>query len=214
MQFVTDSDRGTSDAPADSFDWDVMYAASEKVWSGNPNNVLLAELGDLTPGAAVDVGCGEGADAIWLAQRGWHVTAFDVSSVALARASEHIADAGVTVQLLHAGVLDPVLTGARFDLVNAQYPALLHEQGRSLAALLDLVASGGTLLFVHHADTGADEERHNGFDPADYVMPGDVHAALDGAWDVQVSEDRARHVATGAGAGHNVDVVLKARRRG
>ena len=77
---MTESDRGTAGAPADSVDWDAVYAGSEQVWSGDPNSVLVAEVSEVTPGTAVDVGCGEGADAIWLAQRGWRVTAFDVSS--------------------------------------------------------------------------------------------------------------------------------------
>lgn len=105
------------------------------------------------------------------------------------------------MQVLHGGLLDPALTGAQFDLVNVQYPALLHEQGRSLAALLDLVAPGGSLLFVHHADADLDEARPAGFDPADYLLPRNVHAALDGDWDVQVYEERPRHVTAGAGRG-------------
>jgi SAM-dependent methyltransferase len=209
---VTESDRGAAGAPADSVDWDARYAGSDQVWSGNPNSALVAEVSEVTPGTSVDVGCGEGADAIWLAQRGWHVTAFDVSSTALARASNHIANAGVTVQVFHGGLLDFALTGAQFDLVNVQYPALLHEQGRSLAALLGLVAPGGALLFVHHADAELEEVRRAGFDPADYVLPRDAHAALSGDWDVQVYEERPRHVTTGAGAKHNLDLVLKARR--
>ncbi len=123
-------------------------------------------------------------------------------------------NAGVTVQLIHAGLLEPALTGAQFDLVNVQYPALLHEQGRSLNALLELVAPGGTLLFVHHADAEWDEARRAGFDPADYLLPRNVHAALDEGWDVQVYEERARQVTTGAGAGHSADLVLRARRYG
>ena len=96
---------------------------------------------------AADVGFGEGADAIWLAQRGWRVTASDVPSTALARASDHVANAGVRVQVHHGDPLDFALMNAQFDLVNVRYPALLHEQGPSLAALLALVAPGGTLLF-------------------------------------------------------------------
>ncbi len=200
-------------AGAEGIDWDVRYSAAEQVWSGNPNGVLVAEISDVTPGTAVDVGCGEGADAIWLAHREWDVTAFDVSAVALARAAEHVEKAGIRVQLLHGGLLD--LPAAQFDLVNVQYPALLHEQGRSLAGLLALVAPGGTLLSVHHDQSDPDHARQAGFDPADYVMPADVHAALarmPDAWQVQVYGDRPRNVATGAGAGPSVDVVLRARR--
>lgn len=212
VQRVTDSDHRSAGASADPADWDAMYAGSEQVWSGDPNSALVAEISDLTPGAAVDVGCGEGADAIWLAQRGWDVTAFDVSSTALDRAAAHIAKVGVTVQIHHAGVLDPALPAAQFDLVNVQYPALPHQQGRSLAAVLALVAPGGTLLFVHHADADSHAARDAGFDPADYLLPSDVHEALDGGWDVQVYEERPRHVMSGGGAAHKLDLALRARR--
>jgi SAM-dependent methyltransferase len=211
---MTDSGRDATGSPADGIDWDARYAAAGQVWSGNPNGALVAEFDGVTPGTAVDVGCGEGADAIWLAQRGWRVTAFDVSSTALARASEHIAAAGVTVQLCHSGLLGPALQGSQFDLVNVQYPALLHEQGRSLAALLDLVAPAGTLLFVHHADAESVEARKAGFDPADYLLPRTVRDGLGDGWDVLVYDERPRHVTTGAGARHTRDLVLKARRVG
>jgi SAM-dependent methyltransferase len=196
-------------AAPDQFDWDEMYTESEQIWSGDPNGVLVAEVTDLAPGTAVDVGCGEGADAIWLARQGWRVTAFDVSAVALGRAERHIAAADVTVELRRGPLLEVDLTGAPYDLVNVQYPALAPQGGRSLAALLDLVAAGGTLLFVHHV---VDAGQHRGFDPADYLMPPDVRAALGDGWEIQVDEQRPRHVTTGAGAGHAVDQVLRARR--
>lgn len=205
---------------ASNADWEAMYGAAEQVWSGNPNGALVAEVSALRPGTALDVGCGEGADAVWLAQHGWQVTAIDVSRTALARAASHVATAGVAVELVHAGLLDVARAGNRYDLVNVQYPALLHEQGRSLAALLELVAPGGTLLFVHHADLDADHEHdHAGgpaapeFDPADYVLPDDVRAGLDDSWIVEVFEERPRSVSSGAGAGHTVDAVLRGRRK-
>jgi SAM-dependent methyltransferase len=155
-----------------------------------------------------------GADAIWLAQQGWDVVAFDVSSTALARATTIIAAAEVEVTLCHGGLLDVELPRPQYDLVNVQYPALGHEDGRTLAAVLDLVAPGGTLLFVHHADVDTTEALEKGFDPADYALPEDVHDAIVArpGWEVLVFEKRDRHVATGAGAGHTADLVLKARR--
>ena len=66
--------------------WDARYRSAPAIWSGNPNPHLVADAGDLTPGRALDIGAGEGADAIWLAQRGWTVTAVDISGVALQRA--------------------------------------------------------------------------------------------------------------------------------
>ena len=114
------------------------------------------------------------------------------------------------MQVQHGGLLDSVVTGAQFGRVNVQYPALLHEQGRSLAALLALVAPGGALRFENQAGAGSDQARRSGFDPADYVMPSDAHAALIKDWDIRSTRDAPAHVTTGAGVAHNFDLVLKA----
>jgi 2-polyprenyl-3-methyl-5-hydroxy-6-metoxy-1,4-benzoquinol methylase len=74
--------------------WDKRYAEREQLWSGQPNGALVAEVAGLTPGRVLDVGCGEGADAVWLARGGWEVTALDVSGLALERAARHARDAG------------------------------------------------------------------------------------------------------------------------
>ena len=78
-----------TDPALDEEYWNERYQSSARIWSGNPNPQLVAEVDGLVPGRALDVGCGEGADAIWLAQRGWHVVATDISSVAIGRAVEH-----------------------------------------------------------------------------------------------------------------------------
>ena len=207
-------------APGGDAEWNAVYDAAEQIWSGNPNGVLVAEASDLAPGKALDVGCGEGADVVWLAQRGWDVTGLDVSATAIARATNHVASAGVSANLVLAGLLDFAGTAGQFDLVNVQYPALLHEDGRSLAAVLGLVAPGGTLLFVHHSELSLNHEHKHGevaggpaFDPADYLLPREVHAALDDSWTIEVFEERPRSVTSGAGAGHTVDVIVRARRK-
>lgn len=140
--------------------WDQRYAESDRIWSGEPNVALVAETEGLPPGRALDVGCGEGADAVWLALRGWEVTALDVSRVALDRAAAAAQQAATQVRWLHAGLLDAELAAAGFDLVSAQYPAL-HRTDDAAAerALLDAVAIGGTLLVVHHADAIARRPR-------------------------------------------------------
>src|SRR6476620_1485790 len=113
--------------PTVQAEWDARYTDREQLWSGRPNGTLVAEVAGLTPGKVLDVGCGEGADAVWLAGRGWTVTALDVSRVALDRAALHASDAGADVTWVHAGLVEAGLDAGAFDLVSAQYPALLRS---------------------------------------------------------------------------------------
>jgi SAM-dependent methyltransferase len=192
-------------------DWDQRYSSAEQMWSGDPNGALVAEVADLEPGTALDVGCGEGADAIWLAGRGWTVTAIDVSEVALQRARAAADLNGVEMEWLRTGLVDADLAAGGYDLVSAQYPALLrtatHDAERSLLAA---VAPGGHLIVVHHADIDAEVARSHGFDPDDFVASADVASLLDDSWTVIVDERRPRHLDSGAGAGHSHDLVLHA----
>lgn len=201
--------------PAIRAEWDRRYAERDTLWSGRPNGALVAEVADLTPGRVLDVGCGEGADAIWLAARGWAVTGLDVSRVALQRAAGHARDAGVAIAWVHADLVAAAFPPAGFDLVCALYPALPRTRDATAErALLDAVAPGGVLLFVHHAGMDTRPAGEGSFDPADYVWPAMVAARLDGHWEVQVDEHRPRVAPEGgAGAHHTDDVVLRARRR-
>jgi SAM-dependent methyltransferase len=176
----------------------------------------VREVASLTPGRALDVGCGEGADAVWLASRGWNVTALDVSEVALDRARAHAAEAGVQVTWLHGGLLDVELPLAGFDLVSAQYPALRRsEDDGAERTLLGAVAHDGTLLLVHHdiRDWAQAGHEHH-LNPDEWVGPSDVSRLLDGTWIIDVDEIRERIITGGAGMGHSHDVVLRARRAG
>lgn len=194
-------------------DWDERYASAEQLWSGEPNPALVDAATSRSPGRAVDVGCGEGADAVWLAERGWEVAALDVSRVALERAARHAKDAGVSVRWIHAGLLDAGLEAAAFDLVSVQYPVLLKSPDAvAERILMDSVAPDGILVIVHHADFHVDEPLHHGVNPADYVGPWDVAPLLGDAWRIEVNESRPRVLAAGAGAHHTEDVVLIARR--
>ncbi|HEV3268322.1 MAG TPA: class I SAM-dependent methyltransferase [Acidimicrobiales bacterium] len=200
--------------PAVQAAWDSRYADRDQMWSGQPNGALVDEVAGLSPERVLDVGCGEGADAVWLAKQGWDVTALDVSGVALERAVAHARDAGVDVRWVHAGLAEAGLAPASFDLVSAQYPALLRTSDAAAEhALLAAVAPGGVLLVVHHAGMDT-QEAHDGFDPADYVWPPMVAALLDDKWDVELNEQRPRSAPdSGAGARPVDDVVLRARRR-
>ncbi|KQY57278.1 class I SAM-dependent methyltransferase [Nocardioides sp. Root140] len=194
-------------------DWDVHYAGAAPVWSGNPNEALVREASDLPAGTALDVGCGEGADAIWLASRGWQVTALDVSGTALDRARAAAESDGAQVAWLHTGLADALT--ASYDLVISFYPALERADGANVDRLLSLVTPGGTLLVVHHADVDRERALEHGFDPEAYV--GHEHlvdAVTDAGWVVEQQGRRARTAPEGPGAHHHTDLVLRARRPG
>jgi SAM-dependent methyltransferase len=131
------------------------------VWSGNPNPHLVTTATELAPATALDVGCGEGADAIWLAARGWRVTGIDVSTAALDRAAKHAVEAGAAVAdriaWQQADVLSWDPAPQQYDLVSAhfmQLPARAREAlHRRLAAA---VRPGGTLLIVGHHPSDLD----------------------------------------------------------
>ncbi|MGC0208587.1 class I SAM-dependent methyltransferase [Streptomyces levis] len=200
--------------PAVRAEWDDRYSDRQQLWSGRPNGALVAEVAGLAPGRVLDVGCGEGADAIWLARGGWDVTALDVSGVALERAAGHARDAGVTIRWVHAALTGALFPPGSFDLVSAQYPALLRTPDAAAErALLAAVAPGGVLLFVHHAGVDTRQAQESGFDPADYVWPSTVVELLDDDWEVEVDEQRPRVIPEGgAGAHHADDLVLRVRR--
>lgn len=134
--------------------WEERYRSQERVWSGRPNAVLVEVVESLPAGRALDLGCGEGADAIWLASRGWHVTAVDVSTTALERAAAHATEAGVERRIeLEQHDLGRSFPSGTFDLVSAQYlqsPVALPRE-LVLPAAAGAVAAGGLLLVVDHA---------------------------------------------------------------
>src|SRR5439155_10121069 len=210
-----EDDEGRFGAPAQAAEWDARYSERDgAMWSGRPNGRLVAEVADLTPGRALDVGCGEGADAIWLARRGWTVTAIDVSDVAVQRAREAATSAGVDVEWICGDALRTSLTAESFDLVSLQYPALPKAAGEAaLRTLLDTVRSGGLLLAVYHDldDEHREHMKSRGIDPADYVVVDDLAELLDGDFTVERRAVEPR-IDPPPGPPHIADVVLRARR--
>src|SRR5262245_33209390 len=98
-------------------DWDRRYAEPRLVWSAEPNRFLVEELGDLAPGAALDLACGEGRNAIWLAQGGWDVTGVDFSGVAVGKARRMAAEAGAAARFVRADLAEHVPAPGSADLV-------------------------------------------------------------------------------------------------
>jgi SAM-dependent methyltransferase len=204
------------DPAAQPAKWDARYREREgAIWSGRPNGRLVAEVAALTAGQALDVGCGEGADAIWLAQRGWTVTAMDISEVAVSRAREASHPAGVSVEWVCADVLQTPLPARSFDLVSMQYPALPKAAGEAgVRRLLDTVRPGGLLLAVYHDldDEHREHMKSRGVDPAEYVGADDLLRLLGDDFTVEVHAVEPR-IDPPSGTPHVADVVLRARRR-
>lgn len=135
--------------------WDELYGGRDRLWSGRANPHLVDVAGALPPGTALDLGCGEGGDAIWLARRGWRVTAVDISRTALDRAAAEAAAAGVASRIhFQRHDLSRTFPTGEFDLVSAQFlqSPLDFPRTAVLRAAARAVAPGGRLLVVEHGE--------------------------------------------------------------
>jgi SAM-dependent methyltransferase len=208
--------------------WDDRYGSAPQLWSGQPNAQFAAQVADLSPGQALEAGCGEGADAIWLAQRGWTVTGVDVSAVALERAAsaaravdearsasgEGGEDIARRITWQREDLLTWVPEPERFDLVSAQFmhfpPAELAAFHQGLAAA---VRPGGTLLLIAHHPEDVHAQRKGRPDLFWYAE--DIAASLEAdRWEVRVAEGTGRLAKDLDGQQLMVrDTVLRAVRR-
>jgi len=199
-------------------DWDHRYSG-QQMWSGRPNGSLVDEVKHMLPGRVLDVGAGEGGDAVWLAQQGWSVTVTDISQQALDRAEQAAELMDVELALLRADANGPEPFGqAGFDLVSAHYlPLPRTPDARGVHNLMSVVAEGGTLLVVSHDPEPmraaiSEREHHYPFDPDAYLLPEDFAAVLaetDG-WEIEVHDKRPRKGEHSSA--HVDDVVVRARR--
>ena len=161
--------------------WNRRYAGSELLWTAEPNRVLVAEISGLPPGRALDLACGEGRNAVWLAERGWEVTGVDFADVGLDKARGLAAARGVDPTWVEADLLDYDPPPEAFDLVVILYLQLsADERHRVLRSAAAAIAPGGTLLVVAH-DRSNLEHGHGGpQDPRMLATPQEVAGDLDG----------------------------------
>ena len=198
----------------DSDGWDRRYRGSELVWTAEPNRFLAAEAAELAPGRALDLACGEGRNAVWLAERGWDVTGVDFSAVGLDKAARLAEQREASVRWLLADLLEYEPPAAAFDLVAVLYfhvPAapMRDVLGRAAAAL----APAGTLLVVGH-DPANVEDGHGGpQDPAILMAPGEIAAAL-GGLEIERAERVRRPVSSAGDVVYAIDALVRAVRPG
>lgn len=204
---------------ADRQTWNARYAAKELVWSAGPNESFAREVEHLAPGRALDLGCGEGRNAIYLAEHGWRVTAIDFSDVAIDKARRIAERRGVTVDWRVEDVSTSDLPQGAFDLVAVLF---LHTGARERDAWMKraiaAVAPGGTFLYIGHDLSNIDKGVGGPRDPAVLPGVGDVCTGLD-EFDIEVATVVARTVARDPGHGGDggdgiaYDTLVRGRRR-
>jgi SAM-dependent methyltransferase len=196
--------------------WDALYTSREPDPSRDPNPQLAAEAGDLAPGFALDVGCADGCDAGWLAERGWRVTAVDVSNVALDRARAATQNFAERIEWLQADLREWTPAVSTYDLVSAHFVHFLpQERAVVFRRLAAAVRPHGTLLIVGHHPSDLQTTVKRWPVPDAYATAETVAALLaPDDWDVLVTEARPRNVNDPQGNLVIVhDAIMKARRR-
>jgi SAM-dependent methyltransferase len=194
----------------DSRAWDERYAGSELIWTAEPNRFLVAEIAGMAPGRALDVACGEGRNAVWLARQGWTVTGVDFSQNGLDKGAALATHHDVEVAWVCADVVHYEPPTSVFDLVAVLY---LHLQQSELTTVLAhaaaALAPGGTLLVVGHDSTNLTEGYGGPQDPAVLYGPDDVTAALPGVT-IDKADRVRRPVDTATGTVDAIDVLVRA----
>lgn len=197
--------------------WNRRYSARELIWSIEANRTVQAELADLSPGKALDLGCGEGRNALWLAEQGWQVTAVDFSSVALAKARRIADHRGLTVEWVEADLSRYVPAGDTYDLVLICF---LHtdsgERSHWLPSAAEAVRRGGTFLYLGH-DRDNPTRGHGGPQDPDNLPSLDELRGYLTQFEIEVATtiERNTHHETGHGKPDEhalaLDTLVKAR---
>ncbi len=197
--------------------WEERYTSQERVWSGRPNQVLVSEVTGLAPGVALDLGCGEGGDAVWLATQGWRVVAVDISATALRRGAVQAEEAGVADRIEWQGHdLAEWRPDREFDLVSAQFlqSPISFPREAILSTAATAVGVGGTLLVVGHAEVPPWAAHHQ---PSVHLpTSAELYESLaltDDDWQIERCEESPRAVTGPDGQPANLlDQVLRLRR--
>ena len=191
--------------------WDQKYAGADYVWSAEPNRFLVAELAGMPPRRALDLACGEGRNAVWLAQQGWSVTGVDFSGVAIAKAERLAESRGVDVEWVVADLLD-YRPPEGLDLVVVFYLQVPADERRLvLGRAAEALAPGGTLLVVAHDLLNLTEGHGGPKEPDVLYTPDDVVGDVPGL-DVERAERVRRPVPVDGGEAVAIDALVRATR--
>ena len=205
-------------SPASSTEfWEQHYGQRDQIWSGEPNRRLVEEVADMHPGTALDLGCGEGADAIWLAEKGWDVVAVDVSATALARASQAAEARGVAGHIeWRVCDLGSLFPAGEYDLVNAAYllSPVAFPREEVLTAAAGAVRPGGVLLILSHSSfpPGAGHPDHHIHFPTPQEQLASLELPPD-QWTVEAAEEFEVSMSREGAPATRTDNVLRLRRR-
>ncbi len=190
--------------------WDERYRAEELVWSLRPNQFLVDETRVLRRGRALDVGTGEGRNAVWLAQQGWRVTAVDFSAVGLDKARQRARRERVDVEWIEADLAEYVPPASTFDLIAILYLHLPPAERRIVHQRMSAaLAPGGTILVVGHHVRNLTEGVGGPGDPTLLFTPQDIVHELVGVR-IERAEQVVRHVTVEGGTADAIDALVRA----
>ena len=190
--------------------WDRKYAEVDLLWSRDPNRLLVSEAAGLSPGRALDLACGEGRNAIWLAEVGWRVTGVDFSEVGIAKARQRASETGLEVDFVCADLLEYEPEHEAFDFVLVLYLQLLADERRLvLARASEALVPGGTFLLIGHDLTNLTEGVGGPSDPDVLYTPDDIVADLE-ALEIEKAERVLRDVADAVRPA--IDALVRARK--
>jgi 2-polyprenyl-3-methyl-5-hydroxy-6-metoxy-1,4-benzoquinol methylase len=197
-------------------EWDERYAGHELLWHAEPNRFVVEEVGDLPAGTVLDIACGEGRNAIWLAEKGWRATGVDFSGMALRKGRRMAEDRGVDVDWVEADLRTWEPTG-QFDLVLAMYLHLPERtRQKTFSDAARAVAPGGTILVVGHDRENLTAGVGGPQDESVLFTAGEVVDVLNtvGGFAVQRATQVRRQVDTDIGPVDALDALVRAVRAG